>query len=224
MPASGCATYLKEKFLKHAVGIAAWTMPTSITSRGHSADPGADGTANVIASFPGLAPSFFPIVNPWVVAIGESDFAAWGMTSWPYSYWSWADQSGNVLFVSRIADMSSATVWNSVGSDIDDGITGFEYRYIGTMATAVCDARNVEQVAGVISGEATATAILDPAKAIHCAGAVAATAVVGGTSEGYVEATLEATAYAQIGDSLIAVIEAFESRVSDVQISMTVIG
>lgn len=223
MAATGTATYCKEKFLKHAVGLASWTMPTSITSRGHSGDPGADGTANLTASFAGLLPSVRS-VNPWVYGLDAGDFSAWGMASWPYTYWSWADESGNVLFTARVANMSSAAYWNIVIADQDDGISGTDWRYIGTMANATCNAVNTEVTGGTLTGQGTATATADPATLISCYAVTSATAIVGGTSDGYVAASIEATAFAQIGESIPAAIEAFEHRLSDVQVSMFVVG
>lgn len=201
MSATGLSTYAIEKFLKHATGHTAWTMPAhSMTWRGHNFDPGQDGTSAPVSNTQN--PVQWDITQPspghWMASIDPSWFP--GNNTPSDAYWSILDNASNVIFVSRNANIHNSGQSYVVLADEED----LSYKAEGTVATLSCTAHNVDVIVPAPTVLAT-NATLAPTGYRGMVASLATTALctVGGAGGiGLVSATINATALLQVGSSL----------------------
>lgn len=104
------SNYAELKILDHTTGRAAWTMPTTVYIKLHTADPGEDGTTAAATNATRQAVSWNAAASG---SIASSATVTWTnvSTTETYSHWSLWDNStaGNCLWTGALSSSAAVT-------------------------------------------------------------------------------------------------------------------
>jgi hypothetical protein len=104
------SNYAELKILDHTTGRLAWTMPTAVYIKLHTADPGEDGTTAAATNATRTAMTFSAAATG---AIASSATISWASvsTTETYSHWSMWDAStaGNCLWTGALSSSAAVT-------------------------------------------------------------------------------------------------------------------
>jgi hypothetical protein len=104
------SNYAELKILEHTTGKTAWTMPTTVYVKLHTADPGEDGTSSAATNAIRQSASWATAASG---SIATSSTISWTSvsTTETYSHWSLWDAStaGNCLWTGALSSSAAVT-------------------------------------------------------------------------------------------------------------------
>lgn len=104
------SNYAELKILEHTTGKTAWTMPTTVYVKLHTADPGEDGTSSAATNTSRQSASWAAAATG---SIATNATISWTnvSTTETYSHWSLWDNStaGNCLWTGALSSSAAVT-------------------------------------------------------------------------------------------------------------------